>query len=43
MMEELNGIAPDFAIPGTDGKTLSFYETLGKGQTTLLIFLRHLG
>jgi len=43
MMPKLNGKAPNFSLPDTNGKILSLHETLGDGQTTLLIFLRHLG
>ena len=43
MIRTPNDIAPDFAIPDINGSTVSLHETLRENQTTLLIFLRHLG
>ncbi len=43
MKQEHHQIAPDFKIPGVDGKTHSLHEYLGEGHPTLLVFLRHLG
>lgn len=36
-------IAPDFALPTSDGQPVSLSETLRDGHSVLLVFLRHLG
>ena len=43
IMLKRNDIAPDFSLPGTDGKTHSLHASLRDGHNALLIFLRHLG
>lgn len=38
-----NFIAPNVTLTTIDGPSISLAEMLGKGQNTLLVFLRHLG
>jgi hypothetical protein len=43
MRVPIDNLAPDVILTTVDGRPISLAETMGKGQNTLLVFLRHLG